>query len=355
MTAPPECLIERPADGRCLIRSPASRSERPLEPRTADPLSAVLAAVRLRGAVYFRVDASAPWALQAPPGRALAPAVMPAAQHLIEYHVVRRGSCFGGLIGEPLLELRAGDVIVFPQGDPHVLSNARAPRRATSTESDEVAAMLRRASPPFPIRTGGGREGGAEVVCGFLGCDMRPFNPLIEALPRVLHVRAEPGDAVLKTLIELTLVESGANRAGGECTLARLSELMFIEIVRRYLETSSAATGWLSGLRDPVVGRALTLLHGDPVRAWTIESLARAAHLSRSALAERFRRLIGQPPMQYLAHWRMQLAAGLLNESHGTVAAVASAVGYGSEAAFSRAFKKLVGASPSEWREHGRR
>jgi AraC-like DNA-binding protein len=355
MTALPESLIARPADGRNMIQRPARGTGRPFEPRSADPLSAVLRAVRLRGAVYFLVDASSPWALKAPPGRMLAPTLMPSAQHLIEYHVVKRGTCFGGLVGRAPLGLGPGDVIVFPQGDAHFMAGSPAPRHATRTGSDDVAAMLRLASPPFPMRTGGGGSGGAEIVCGFLGCDMRPFNPLIATLPRVLHVRAEESNTHLNALIELTLAEAAAPRAGGEATLARLSELMFIEIVRRHLQTLPEGTGWLSGLRDPVVGRALSLLHGDPSHAWTIEGLARAAHLSRSALAERFRRFTGLPPMQYLAQWRMQLAAGMLSEGQANVAAVASEVGYGSEAAFSRAFKRLVGLSPSDWREHGER
>jgi AraC-like DNA-binding protein len=325
--------------------------------KLADPLSAVLRAVRLRGAVYFLVDASPPWSSEAPSGDVLAPLIMPGAQHLIEYHVVKRGTCFGGLIGGPLIELGAGDVIVFPRGDPHIMtSTLNASDRRNRAEHVDVEQLLRMASepPPFSLRMGENGAPEAEVVCGFLGCDARPFNPLIETLPRVLHVRAdsEPQNPYLSSLIALTLVESSERRAGGECMLARLSELMFIEVVRRHLQTlPPEQEGWLAGLRDPVVGRALSLMHARPAFAWTLEKLARAAASSRSALAERFKQFVGQPPMQYLAQWRMQVAAGMLAEGNSNVGAVAYEVGYGSEAAFSRAFKKLVGVSPAAWRE----
>ena len=345
MTALPECLIERPAAQPTLPR-PAEQPQ-----RSVDPLSAVLRAVRLRGAIYFLVDASPPWAARALPGKELAPALMPGSQHLIEYHVVKRGTCFGGLLGKPPLELGPGDVIVFPHGDAHVLSSAASPRLSARAETDDVQSLLRRSSPPYPIHTGGSGAPTAELVCGFLGCDIRPFNPLIATLPRVLHVPADEKNAHLNALIALTLAESAEAGAGSEVTLARLSELMFIEIVRSHLRTHPAGSDWLRGLRDPLVGRALSLLHGDPGHAWTLESLARAVSSSRSALAERFRKFTGQAPMQYLAQWRMQVAAGMLDEGNTNVAAVAFKVGYGSEAAFSRAFKKLVGASPAAWRD----
>lgn len=339
-----------------MIQRPERRTNQPPQaaPKADDPLSAVFQAVRLRGAVYFLVDASPPWVAVAPAGAELAPRLMPEAQHLIEYHVVRRGTCFGGLQGGSMVELGPGDVIVFPQGDPHVLSSGARPRSGGLAAAAELERLLARTAPPFAIRAGGKGTPTAEVVCGFLGCDLRPFNPLIASLPRVLHVRADPANGHLNSLIALTLAESAALRAGSACMLARLSEMMFIEVVRLHLQSlPMEQQGWLAGLRDPVVGRALSLLHGDPARAWTLEGLARAVAASRSALAERFKRLTGLAPMQYLAHWRMQVAAGRLAVGTGNVAGVAFDVGYGSEAAFSRAFKKLVGVSPSVWRDRG--
>lgn len=356
MIAAPEWLIVRPASGPLMIQRPAQRTELP-DPagtKAVDPLSAVLRAVRLRGAVFFLVDASPPWVAAAPAACDLAPAILPDAQHLIEYHVVRRGACFGGLVGERLIELGEGDVIVFPQGDPHVLSSSPDPRTLEGLGPEDVATLLRRSAPPFPIHVGGRGAVGAEVVCGFLGCDVRPFNPLIATLPRVLLVRADERNAHLNSLIALTFEEAAAPRSGGECVLARLSELLFIEVVRLHLQTlAPEQEGWLAGLRDPIVGRALALLHGEPARPWTLEGLARAASVSRSVLAERFKRLTGLAPMQYLTQWRMQVAATMLAEGDASVAAVAFGVGYGSEAAFSRAFKRALGASPAAWRQRG--
>jgi AraC-like DNA-binding protein len=200
---------------------------------------------------------------------------------------------------------------------------------------------------------GGGGPDRARLVCGFLGCDERPFNPLLTALPPVIHLPAsgEGTTAWLGMLLSVALKEAGSARAGAENVLARLSELMFVEAIRRYLETlPPAQTGWLAGLRDPVVGQALAALHGEPKEAWTVEGLARLVGVSRSVLAERFTEVVGQPPMQYLALWRMQLASRLLLDG-GAVASVASAVGYESEAAFSRAFKKLVGQAPATYRK----
>jgi AraC-like DNA-binding protein len=191
-------------------------------------------------------------------------------------------------------------------------------------------------------------------VCGFLGCDERPYNPLLTALPRVIHLSAAGSQATpgwLGILLNIAVSESGGARAGSENVLARLSELMFVEAIRRYIERlPPAQSGWLAGLRDPVVGQALAALHGQAREPWTVERLARLVGASRSAFAERFTEMVGQPPMQYLALWRMQLASRLLAEGR-PVAAVAAAVGYESEAAFSRAFKKLVGQAPATWRK----
>jgi len=331
-------------------------TERPVEDANAvpvDPLSAVLRAVRLRGAIYFRVDTAPPWRVAAPPGMELAPRILPGSQHLIEYHVVTRGTCFGGLLdGEPV-ELHAGDVLVFPHGDAHVLSSTRELCLARRPDELEDVRRLLASEPerrPIPVRLGPEGTSQTELVCGFLGCDARPFNPLIEALPRVLHVRGEDDakDPYLGSLIALTLAESSDMRAGSECMLAGLSELMFIEVVRRHLRSLPAErAGWLAGLRDPVVGRALSLLHARPAHPWSLDGLARAASVSRSVLAERFKRFVGQSPMQYLTRWRMQVATGMLADGNKSVGEVAYAVGY----AFGRAFKKLVGDSPASWRD----
>jgi AraC-like DNA-binding protein len=321
---------------------------------TTDVLSDVLRAVRLTGAVYFDFELSSPWVAEAPPSREVASKVMPDAQRVIEYHVVARGACWGHAIGHDPIRLREGDLIVFPQGDPHVLSSAPGMRAAPDMSFFAKPSK----SLPLVYELGGGGPDRTRVVCGFLGCDDRPFNPLLTALPAVIHLSASgPGATTgwLGTLLNIAVAESGSARAGGENVLARLSELMFVEAIRRYLDgLPHDRLGWLSAVRDPVAGQALSALHSQPREDWTVERLARLAGLSRSVFAERFTDMVGQPPMQYLALWRMQLASRLLLDG-GAVAAVADAVGYDSEAAFSRAFKKLVGRAPAAWRRSATR
>jgi AraC-like DNA-binding protein len=315
----------------------------------ADVLSDVLRSVRLTGAVYFDFELSSPWVAEAPASREIAAIVMPGAQRVIEYHLIARGACWGNIVGERPMRLNEGDLIVFPQGDAHVLSSAPGMRA-----SPEMTMFVRSTTPlPLVYERGGGGPDRARIVCCFLGCDERPFNPLLTALPRTIHLSGGGNDAAsgwLATLMNIAVRESGSARAGRDNILARMSELMFVEAIRRHIETLPIAqTGWLAGLRDPVVGQALAALHAEPALAWTVESLARAVGVSRSVLADRFAEMVGLPPMQYLALWRMQRASRLLLEGE-PVAEVAAAVGYESEAAFSRAFKKLVGEAPAAWR-----
>lgn len=303
----------------------------------------------MTGAVYFDLELSSPWVVEAPPSREIASRVMPGAQRVIEHHLIARGTAWGHAVGQEPIRLQEGDLIVFPQGDAHVLSSAPGMRAAPDMT------VFAEPSKPLPLfyKFGGGGAERAQIVCCFLGCDERPYNPLLTALPRFIHLSATGPQAPtgwLGTLLRTAVTESHSGRPGGQNVLSRLSELMFVETIRQYLETlPPAQTGWLAGLRDPVVGEALAALHGEPREPWTVEGLARFVGLSRSMLAERFTEMVGQPPMQYLALWRMQLASRLLDEG-SRVAAVAAAVGYESEAAFSRAFKKLVGHSPAAWR-----
>jgi AraC-like DNA-binding protein len=323
------------------------------EAKGTDPLSDVLRAVRLTGVVFFRVEATSPWVIEVPASSALAPVTLPRAQHVISYHVVTRGSCCGALLGGESVQLVEGDVLVFPHGDPYVMSIA-AGMRGGPDLAEVLAFMGEMAAGrlPFTIAEGGGGPEELDLVCGFLGCDVHPFNPLLAALPRLLHVPQAfgPGDP-LGRLIDFAIAESQERRAGSECVRLRLSELMFVEVVRRYLAGLSAEqSGWLAGLRDRTVGRALTLLHERPGADWTLEKLAKDVGLSRSALADRFTHFVGEPPMQYLTRWRMQAAARLLADGHAKVASVALQVGYDSEAAFSRAFKRAAGVPPAAWR-----
>jgi AraC-like DNA-binding protein len=319
---------------------------------STDTLSEVLRAVRLRGAIFFSIDASAPWVAEAPPAREIAPYIMPGVDHVIEYHVLTAGACWGGLVGETAFRLEAGDIIVFPQGDPHVISSKPGMRG----QADEAPRLAQSHRLPVAIQRDGGGPERAELICGFFGCDARPFNPLLSALPRAIHApRRDASDQVLVDLVKLALAESTAHRAGGEVALARLSELLFVEVVRRYVSTLPPEhVGWFAGLRDNGIGAALAKIHEKPAHGWSLEELARNVGMSRSVLAERFTHLVGLAPMQYLAQWRMQLAATMLSDTSMGLAEIADQVGYGSEAALSRAYKRWVGVAPADWRR-GRR
>jgi AraC-like DNA-binding protein len=283
-----------------------------------DPLSDVLRSVQLASAVFFARDASGCWAAGEPPADVLS---AHGVEHVIQYHVVTEGACWGGARGEPSTRLEAGDVLVLPHGDAELSLHAGAHERA-------------------------------QVICGFLGCNARPFSPLLATLPRVMHL---PGaghrDSVRRRLVELALAESAANRAGSDCMLVRLGELLFAEVVRQHADSLPAQNaGWFAGLRDAGIGRALHRLHERPAHPWTLEALAKNVGMSRSTLAERFVDCVGIPPIQYLAQWRIQLAASLLRSSKSSLAEIALRVGYGSEAALSRAFKRQLGVSPTPYR-----
>jgi len=317
----------------------------------ADALSDVLRAVRLSSAMFFHLDVRAPWVAEAPTSAACASTVLPGAQHVIEYHVVIDGRCWGGLIDAPSVQLEAGDIIAFPQGSAHVLSSAPGMR---SIPDLSVYGQARAGQLPLMMHLGENGPADARILCGFLGCDTRPFNPLLEALPAVLHLRrnAYRENSGLAYLISAARTETEGRRTGGEGVLARLGELLFVEAIRCHIEAlGPEQTGWLAGLGDRHVGQALNLLHGEPAADWTLDDLAKSVGLSRSTLAQRFTHLIGQPPMQYLTRWRMQLAAGLLASGRDPIARVAEAVGYDSEAAFNRAFRRTVGTPPAAWRQ----
>ena len=322
-----------------------------------DTLSDVLRTVRLRGAVFFYVSGGHEWAAESPASKDFASAVMPGADHVMQYHAIIDGNCWAGVVSQPPVRLAAGDVVLFPHGDAHVMSSAPGLRAEPSlawfyeAQVDQLPIRIAYEGTGAPTLSPPDHGAQSTIACGFLSCDVRPFNPLIAALPRMLHLRAGDGGSWITRLLQQTIGESQAQRPGSEAMLARMSEMLFVDAVRRHVETlPPEGAGWLAGLRDRFVGRALALLHQRPTDAWTIDELGRQVGLSRSALHERFVQFVGQPPMQYLAQWRMQLASGLLRSTSANVATIAQEVGYDSEAAFARAFKRLVGHPPATWR-----
>ena len=321
---------------------------------SVDILSDVLTAVRLKGAVFFDVEASVPWVAEALPAKATASAILPDAEHVMEYHVITGGSCWASVIGHdlPPIQLLAGDVVAFPQGDAHILSSAPGMRGDPGPDPSVVPGEI--AQLPVMLNIDGGGSERAHLVCGFLGCDSRPFNPLIEALPPMMHIRSSGAThgSWLREFTRFAVMEAGEKRMGGSGILSKLGELMFAELVRRYVESlPEESRGWLGGVRDRHVGRALNLIHAEPSRPWTLEELAKEAGLSRSSFAERFAGYVGMPPIQYLQKWRLQIAASRLMDG-ASISTIAADIGYESEAAFSRAFKRVIGASPADWRDN---
>jgi AraC-like DNA-binding protein len=332
-----------------MTQRPTSLPERPNR-EADDTLSEVFRAVRFTRALYYTVNAAGPWPpIRVPPGVAIATGLGPRTQTVLSYHVLIDGSCWTGLEDGDPVKLERGDVIVYPRGDAYFLAPDPGARPAHADAADLIGLLQGVSSGQLPPSfTFGLSAERTRFVCGFLGCDPRPFDPLLAALPRMLCVRGATGR--LKHLVELALTE--VDGAGGASVRERLSESMFIETVRQHLATLEPEHGgWLSGLRDPLVGRAIALLHQNPGGAWTLASLAKQAGASRSTLADRFAKLVGRPPMQYLAQWRMQMAAHLLSQGSAKVSEIAGEVGYDSEAAFSRAFKKATGRAPAAWRE----
>jgi len=316
-----------------------------------DTLSDVLKTVRLTGAAYFDIAAQEPWSVHSPARELILPRILPGADHLIAYHAVTAGRCFACLDGGEAVPLEAGEVVLFTSADPHVMSSS-AGMRAEPPTADMIdiadAGLL-----PFQINLMNGGAVSARLVCGYLACDAKPFNPLLEALPPMIKA-GDPrrnDNGWLGQFIHFAVAEVTEKRAGSESVLMKLSELMFIDVVRRYIEgLPPQNAGWLAGLRDPAVGKALALIHSRPSFNWTIEGLARQSGTSRTVMAERFMRFVGVPPMHYLAKWRMQVASEMLNRN-ANIATIAAEIGYESEAAFSRAFKKMMGVPPSAWRQ----
>jgi len=315
-----------------------------------DAFSEVLNGVRLKGAMFFSAAFSEPWRLSTPHCREMP--LAPGAPHMVIYHFVVDGSARAGLNGGPAVELSPRDIVVFPHGDPHHLSGG------SGGNQIESGAVFRKIATRdlSPMHAGGGGAT-TRFVCGYLTCDPLLCGPILESLPAMLkvNIRTDRSGHWLEHSILHLVEEAASDSAGSDAMLAKLSEALFVDTLRRYVTgLPDQATGWLAGARDPVVGRSLALLHSRPSHSWTLAELAVDVGVSRSALVERFTRYLSAPPMAYLTGWRLRLAAQALTSTPKGVADIAADVGYESEAAFNRAFRRAFGTPPARYRRQSK-
>ena len=306
----------------------------------------------MKGALYFNAEFSAPWGFRTPATEKLTQLLTPGAPHLMIYHFLIEGSGVIRLAGDLEIALAAGDVIVVTHGDSHEMCSAVdvAPKL-----SGEMEAKLRRHD-FTPMLAGGGGDV-ARFVCGFMVCDPLLCSPILRSLPAAFKVnlRTDPAGHWLESALLHLVEEAGSGRAGSEAVLAKMSEALFVDTLRRYFAgLPEAAVGWLAAARDPVIGKSLMLLHSRTAHHWTIAELATEVGSSRSTFVERFTRYLAEPPMAYLMRWRLQLAARALGSTSRGIADIAEEVGYESEAAFNRAFKREFGSPPARYRRDQR-
>ncbi|CAG9170578.1 RCS-specific HTH-type transcriptional activator RclR [Cupriavidus laharis] len=320
-----------------------------------DALSDLLRAVQLSGAVFLNGDFKAPWCVISEADSSLRAAFLPGTGPVVSYHLITEGSCWARLVNgdEHGLRVDAGELLVVPQGEPHVLGSDL---RLCPIPAGPLVAGMMESSPGEVMRLSyGGTGTPTRMVCGFLAFDDMLGNPLLSSLPRLFKVGLDGGveSAWLASALAFATSEAAVPKAGSATVLAKLSELLFVQAVRRCIDgMPETERGWLAALRDRYVGRALSRMHARPAYPWTVDELASNVGLSRSALAQRFTDLLGQPPMQYLAHWRLRIAATALRNGSQSVGEVAGIAGYDSEAAFCRAFKREFGLPPASWRRH---
>jgi AraC-like DNA-binding protein len=314
-----------------------------------DALSETLKVMRLIGAIFINGRFTAPWCYQSPHADYAAPLLEPGAERVVIFHMITEGECYVEMMDQSPVHLVAGDAVIFPQGEAHRMSSAPGVPAATGAKLDVVLSKR-----PRQLAYGGG---GAvtRLVCGYMACDKRLARMLLAGLPSIVkvNVRGSNAGAWLEASLRYALSEARSPRPGGMGVLAKLSEVLFIEVLRIYMnERPPGTTGWLAGVGDRIVGAALASLHKSPSRAWTLEELASEAGTSRSVLAEKFQLIVGIPPMQYLTQWRMLLAANLLAGSNAPLIQIAEEVGYQTDTAFSRAFSREYGAPPAKWRRN---
>jgi AraC-like DNA-binding protein len=317
-----------------------------------DVLSEVLKVIRLEGALFFNVEFTAPWSVRAHTWQALACHFAPGAEHIIIYHLVTAGRASVRLDSGEQITLSAGDLVMIPQSESHIVENGRPTK--TLDNAEEMASALKQGLKLW--RIGGGGEL-TRIVCGYMACDPQLARGFLNALPPVfkINLREHESGRWLENTIRYSVEHGDTVRPGSEAVRAKLSEVLFVETLRTYIsQLPPDHIGWLAGARDAEVGRALACLHRDPARPWTLTTLAEEVGLSRSVLAERFRHYLNETPMAYLTRWRLQLGAQRLTATSRSVAQIAAEVGYESEAAFNRAFKREFQLPPAKFRVHSR-
>jgi len=317
-----------------------------------DVLSEVLKVVKLQGALFYNGEFSSPWCVNASSARALARQFAPGAEHVIIFHLLTEGHAFVRLDSGEREVLTAGDLVMIPHGDPHVMGNGGSTKAVN--DSEQLAEVIKQGLKLW--RLGGGGEV-TRFVCGYMACDPELSKVFLSGLPPLFKVsiRNDAAGRWLENSIRFSVEQADRLQAGGEAVLAKLSEVVFIETLRAYIGSLPAEhTGWLAGARDSEVGKTLALMHREPSRSWTLADLAKEAGVSRSVLAERFRHYLNETPIAYLTRWRLQLGAQMLGSTNYSVAQIAGDVGYESEAAFNRAFKRDFGVPPARFRTQSR-
>jgi AraC-like DNA-binding protein len=313
-----------------------------------DVLSEVLHAVKLEGAVFYNAEFSSPWGFISPAADVVAPYIGKTSKHVIIFHLLIDGCAHAYIEDGPRLELSGGDIVVFPHGHEHRIKNGSP---AHLVDNGPILGEVFSSNDLKLVKVGGGGPV-TRFVCGYMACEKDLSSMLLGGLPPIfkVNIRNDAAGMWLENSIRFSANGTG-HLPGGPVVLAKLSEVLFVETLRRYMtDLPAEQTGWLAGARDPEVGGALALLHREPSHPWTIADLAHKVGVSRSVLADRFRQFLGEPPMSYLGRWRLRLGAQLLQSSSRSVAQIASEVGYESEAAFNRAFKREFGNPPARYR-----
>src|SRR5215469_413149 len=318
--------------------------ENVMEPLThfqEDVLADVIGSIHLQSTLYCRAKMGAPWGFRV------------SRREVATFHLVTAGTCWLTVEGiDKPVPLTEGHLVILPHGHAHTMTDH--PETPVTRLEDLISMQPKGKDGTF---SSGGRGAGTTLVCGGLQLEDHMTNPLFAILPAYIHIRSQNRQAIpwLRAIVELVKSEARANRLEAETVIARLSEILFIKAVRAYISTiGDGNAGWLGALKDPQIGQALALVQHRPGESWTVESLASHVSLSRSAFSAKFKQLVGEAPMQYITRVRLTKAAALLRTQPATLVEVALSVGYDSEVAFSKAFKRYFGIAPGAYRQ-GRR